>query len=97
MTVFRSRATAAVPDGWQVATSTRGGFSVEIPLPFNDFQMRSPSEDHVELLTDTVGAKSPGLLSWSATRAARAGGTIGLPLGPKPSNSMESIAGSRDG
>jgi hypothetical protein len=74
MAMFRTQATAALPDGWQLAASTKGRFSVEIPLPFNDFRIRSETEDHVELDADIVGAKSPGLLAWSATCAARADG-----------------------
>ena len=82
MTMFRSQATVPLPDGWQLATSTKGGFSIEIPLPFNDFRMRAQAEDHVELLADTIGAKSPGLLSWIATCATRADGAVGLPSSP---------------
>jgi hypothetical protein len=91
MTMFRSQATAPLPDGWQVATSTQGGFSVEIPLPFNDLRMRSQTEDHVELMADIVGAKSPGLLSWMAACTTRADGKIGLPSGPRPTNSTGSM------
>jgi hypothetical protein len=62
-----------------------------MPLAFNDFRMRSQSDDHVEVVSDTVGAKSPGLLAWSATCVARADGKLGAPSGPPPKNATEPL------
>src|SRR5262249_4895069 len=76
ITMFRQGATAPAPGGWQLAQSTKGGFSVELPLPFNDFRLRAKADDGVELRTDSVGAKSPGQLSWMATCVTRADGKI---------------------
>jgi len=39
------------------------------------------------MVMDTVGNKTPGLLSWSATCVVRADGKIGLPSGPKLTSS----------
>jgi len=91
MTMYRSQATAPLPDGWQLATSTKGGFSVELPLPFNDFRFRAELEDHVELRTDTVGGKSPGLLAWTALCATRSDGKAGPPSAEPLTNKTESL------
>ena len=76
MKMFRIQATAPIGDGWHLATSTEGGFSVEMPLPFNDFRMRNETTDKVDLRTHTVGAKTAGLLAWTATCFARSDGRL---------------------
>ena len=77
MKMHRVQATQPLGDGWQLAASTEGGFSVELPLPFNDFRIRSEAADHVQMRMHTVGAKTPGKLAWSATCAVRADGRRG--------------------
>jgi hypothetical protein len=74
MTMYRTQATSPLPDGWHHAVSTKGGFAVDLPLPFNDFRIRALATDHVEITSDMVGGKSPGLLSYMATCVARADG-----------------------
>jgi hypothetical protein len=76
MTMDRTQATDPIGDGWHRATSTRGGFSVELPLAFNDFRIRSRALDGVEVRSFTVGGKSPGKLSWLATCTSRADGSL---------------------
>ncbi len=85
MKMFRIQATSPLADGWQLAQSTEGGFSVELPLAFNDFRQRAKTEDGVELRSHSIGGKTPGLLAWSATCVARRDGKLG-PDGhaPKP-------------
>jgi len=39
--VHRVQATNPLPDGWHLARSTEGGFSVNLPSPFNDFTVGS--------------------------------------------------------
>jgi len=54
--------------GWTTADSTLGGFSVRLPLPFNDFTVAgSPSEGEVGK-TFVVGAKSIEGVKFSAAR-----------------------------
>ncbi|WP_437490381.1 hypothetical protein WME75_13560 [Sorangium sp. So ce1014] len=77
MTMHRLQATQPVGDGWHHAQSTEGSFSVELPLPFNDFRVRSQATDNVEMRTHTVGGKTPGLLAWSASCLARRDGKLG--------------------
>lgn len=76
MTMHRTQASAPLGDGWHLATSTEGAFSVELPMPFNDFRMRTQTEDKVELRTHVVGAKSAGLLAFSASCFARKDGKL---------------------
>ncbi len=76
MKMHRIQATDPLGDGWQRATSSEGAFSVELPLPFNDFRIRSETTDHVEMRSHSIGAKSPGLLAWSATCIVRRDGKL---------------------
>ncbi len=76
MKMHRIQATDPLGDGWQRATSSEGAFSVELPLPFNDFRIRSETADHVEMRSHSIGAKSPGLLAWSATCIVRRDGKL---------------------
>jgi hypothetical protein len=77
MKMFRIGATAPLTGGWHLATSTEGGFTVELPLPFNDFRVRAKATDGVEIRSHSIGAKSPGLLAWTATCMARRDGKLG--------------------
>ncbi len=81
MTMNRQQATEPIGDGWHRAESKDGGFSVELPLAFNDFRIRSEATDGVEIRSHTVGAKTKGLLAWTATCVVRRDGS----LGPGPS------------
>jgi hypothetical protein len=76
MKMFRLRAEEPIGDGWHRAVSTEGGFSVELPLPFNDFRSRNTTQDGVDLRTNVVGAKTPGLLAWTASCVARSDGKL---------------------
>lgn len=70
--MHRIQATQPLGDGWQLASSTEGGFSVEVPLPFNDLRIRAPTTDAgVELRTHTIGGKTPGQLAYSASCMVR--------------------------
>ena len=77
MKMHRIQATDPIGDGWHRATSTEGAFSVELPLAFNDFRIRAETADHVELRSHSIGAKTPGLLAWSATCMVRRDGKLG--------------------
>lgn len=76
MKMHRIQAMDPLGDGWQRATSSEGAFSVELPLAFNDFRIRSETTDHVEMRSHSIGAKSPGLLAWSATCIVRRDGKL---------------------
>lgn len=62
--MHRTQATAADPSGWNLAASTQGGFSVLIPLPFNDFTVIGKKT----ALMHTVGAKSADGIKFAATK-----------------------------
>jgi len=82
--MHRLQATDPIGDGWQHAASTEGGFSVELPLAFNDLRIRSETADHVELRAHVIGAKTAGLLAWAATCMMRRDGRLS-PEGRTPS------------
>lgn len=83
MKMHRLQAVNPIGDGWHRAVSTEGGFEVELPLPFNDFRTTGKTEDGVILRSHSVGAKSEGLVAWSATCLVRDDGNLG-PKAPPP-------------
>jgi len=76
MAVFQANATKPIAGGWNLAESKRGGFSVEIPIPFNELETRGKATDGVELTSIVIGGKTKGLLSWSASCMARRDGKL---------------------
>ena len=46
------------PSGWHLAVSTKGSFSVRMPIPFNDFTVRSTDPKTGEEVTHVIGGKS---------------------------------------
>lgn len=64
------RLQAGEPDasGWMVARSTEGGFSVRLPLKFNDFTFAESDPKAPVLRTFTVGTKSQEGIKFSVTR-----------------------------
>jgi hypothetical protein len=63
------RMQAGEPDaeGWMLAVSTEGGFSVRLPLKFNDFTLESEPNDATARIF-VVGGKSQEAIRFSATR-----------------------------
>jgi hypothetical protein len=49
--------------GWYPAVSTKGSFSILLPIPFNDFTTRDPDKDEV---THVVGGKSSEGIKFTA-------------------------------
>lgn len=92
MTMHRVQATEPLGDGWHLARSTEGAFSVEMPLPFNDFRTRARATDDVELRTHTVGGKTPGRLAFSASCMARRDGKLG-PEARAPGSDRSEVKG----
>ena len=76
MTMHRIQAEAPTGDGWHRARSTLGGFSVELPLPFNDLRMRSAAEDGTPVYVDAIGGKTSGLLTYLASCTLGAEGVL---------------------
>lgn len=84
MTMHRLQALAPLGNGWHLGSSTEGAFTVELPMPFNDFRMRADADDKVEVRTHVVGAKSAGLLAFSASCFVRKDGKLnGAGRGPR--------------
>jgi hypothetical protein len=46
------------PSGWHLAVSTKGSFSIRMPIPFNDFTVRSIDPKTGEEVTHVIGGKS---------------------------------------
>jgi len=68
MTMHRVQAGEPDASGWMAAASTEGGFSVRIPLKFNDFTLVESDPKAPTLRTFTVGAKSQEGIKLTATR-----------------------------
>jgi hypothetical protein len=68
MTMHRVQAGEPDASGWMVAASTEGGFSVRMPIKFNDFTLVESDPKAPTLRTFTVGAKSQEGIKLSATR-----------------------------
>jgi len=68
MTMHRLQAGEPDATGWMLAKSTDGGFSVRLPLKFNDFTLAESDPKAPVLRTLTVGAKSQEGIKFSATR-----------------------------
>ena len=70
------------PSGWHLAVSTKGSFSVRMPIPFNDFTVRSTDPKAGDELTHVIGGKSAEGIKVSA---------VEVPASPKPSPSLDKI------
>lgn len=88
MTMHRAGAELPGADGWHAARSTLGGFFVEMPLPFNDFRIRSPAEDGTDEYIDIIGAKTPGLLAYSVICTSRSDGKMTPGTGRKAAEAL---------
>jgi hypothetical protein len=56
------------PSGWHLAASTKGSFSVRMPIPFNDFTVRSTDPKTGEEVTHVIGGKSAEGIKLSAVK-----------------------------
>lgn len=68
MVMHRIQAGEPEADGWISASSTEGGFSVRMPLKFNDFTVVESKPNDPVLRAFTVGAKSQEGIKFVATR-----------------------------
>jgi hypothetical protein len=71
------------PDGWMTATATRGGFELDLPVPFNDFSQTSKATDGVPIEISSIGGPWEGG-KLSCTRSRRLDGSPG----PTPARSL---------
>jgi hypothetical protein len=67
MKMHRVQAGEADASGWMLAESTEGGFSVRLPLKFNDFTLETDAKEPT-LRLFVVGAKSQEGIKFTATR-----------------------------
>ena len=70
------------PSGWHLAVSTKGSFSVRMPIPFNDFTVRSTGPTTGEEVTHVIGGKSTEGIRMSA---------VEIPALAKSATSLEKI------
>jgi hypothetical protein len=68
MTMHRVQAGEPDASGWMVAASTGGGFSVRLPLKFNDFTIAESDPKAPALRAFVVGTRSREGIKFSATR-----------------------------
>jgi hypothetical protein len=65
--MHRTGVNAIDKSGWQLAESSRGGFSVRMPIPFNDFSVRTTDPNIGDMEMHTVGGKSTEGIKISVT------------------------------
>jgi len=65
--MHRTAVNAIDKSGWQPADSSRGGFSVRMPIPFNDFSIRDSDPNSANPVTHTIGGKSSEGIKISVT------------------------------
>jgi len=70
------------PSGWHLAVSTKGSFSVRMPIPFSDFTIRSTDPKTGEEVTHVIGGKSTEGIKFSA---------VEMPASAKSAPSLERI------
>jgi hypothetical protein len=70
------------PSGWHLAVSTKGSFSVRMPIPFNDFSVRSSDAKNGEEITHVIGGKSTEGIKVSA---------VEMPTSAKSGSSLDKI------
>lgn len=70
ITMHRQMAGELDGSGWTTADSTEGGFSVRLPLKFNDFTVASPPSNKQVAMTYVVGGVTAGGVKYSAGRVA---------------------------
>jgi hypothetical protein len=70
------------PSGWHLAVSTKGSFSVRMPIPFNDFTVRSTDPKTGEEVTHAIGGKSTEGIKLSA---------VEMPASAKSAPSLDKI------
>jgi len=65
--------------GWHLATSSKGSFSISLPIPFNDFTTHAATGE----TSHVIGAKSAEGIKYSATE---------LPITAKTPSDLQAIA-----
>jgi hypothetical protein len=68
--------------GWHLAVSTKGSFSVRMPIPFNDFTVRGADPKAGEEVTHVIGGKSTEGIRVSA---------VEMPTSAKSAPSLDKI------
>jgi hypothetical protein len=80
--MHRAGVVSTDPSGWHLAVSTKGSFSVRMPIPFNDFTVRSTDPKTGEEVTYVIGGKSTEGIKLSA---------VEMPASAKSAPSLEKI------
>ena len=80
--MHRAEVASKDPSGWHLAVSTKGSFSVRMPIPFNDFTVRSTNSKTGEEVTHVIGGKSTEGIRLSA---------VEMPASAKSAPSLEKI------
>jgi hypothetical protein len=85
------------PSGWHLAVSTKGSFSVRMPIPFNDFTVRSTGPNTGEEVTHVIGGRSTEGIKVSAveipasTKSAPSLDKILADFSAKPGNKVSDV------
>src|SRR5262245_51339152 len=103
--MHRSNVSAMDASGWQVAASSRGSFSVRLPIPFNDFSVHSTDPKAGDTILHAVGGKSSEGIKMTATEAAFTAqskapadiGTMPEQMGRSPGSKVSEIRRDKQG
>jgi hypothetical protein len=90
MTMFRVAVKPTAKGGWAHARSTAGGFTVDLPVSFNDYAMRTTATDKVDLQVFAVGGMATDV-KWSAVCMARGDRTLSPAGQPVPEDHIDAL------
>jgi hypothetical protein len=103
--IHRKSVDALDTAGWQPAVSTKGQFSVRVPVAFNDFTIRGEDENIGEMVVHVIGGRSDEGVRFTVTETPFTPrmnnldiGELPAGFGKKPGTKVSDIAqDSRDG
>jgi len=93
--MHRTGVSADDGSGWHLAVSSKGSFSILLPIPFNDFTVRNPDTGET---TYVVGGKSSEGIKFSAAELPTAGtkprdmATILETFSSNPANKVSNVS-----
>jgi hypothetical protein len=103
--IHRKSVDALDTGGWQPAVSTKGHFSIRVPVTFNDFTIHGEDENIGEMVVHVIGGRSDDGVRFTVTETVRTPrmknpdiGELAADFGKKPGTKVADIAQeSKDG
>ena len=103
--IHRKSVDALDAAGWQPAVSTKGQFSIRVPVAFNDFTIRATDENIGEMVVHVIGGRNDEGVKFTVTETPFTPrmknpdiGKLAADFGDKPGTKVTDIArDSKDG